>query len=311
MRDIVVGSRNSKLALIQTKWVIEALREKGVKESFSIKEIMTKGDKNLHVSLTKLGQGGVFLQEIETQLLHGEIDFAVHSLKDVPVTVPKGLTIASIPKREDHRDAYIAKHHIPFEKLPSGAVIGTSSIRRQAQILAKRPDLEARWIRGPIDQRIKQLEEGSFDAIILAVAGLKRLGIDLKHITEYLPENDFMPAMGQGALAIECREDDEQTMELLSLIHDVDTANSVYAERLFLEAFAEGDQAPLAAYANVKDGKVHLRGRLFSLNGKTMLEHEAIGTNPDEVAKDVATALKQQGADALIQRTNAELKHIE
>lgn len=311
MRDIVVGSRNSKLALIQTKWVMEALREKGVKEPFSIKEIMTKGDKNLHVSLTKLGQGGVFLQEIEAQLLQGEIDFAVHSLKDVPVTVPNGLTIASIPKREDHRDAYIARHHIPFEELPPGAVIGTSSVRRQAQILAKRPDLEAKWIRGPIDQRIKQLEEGSFDAIILAVAGLKRLGIDSEHITAYLPDNDFMPAMGQGALAIECREDDEQMIELLSLIHDADTANSVRAERQFLEAFAEGDQAPLAAYANVKDGKIHLRGRLFSLDGKTILEHEAIGTNPDEVAKEVADALKQQGAEELIQKTNAELKHIE
>lgn len=308
MREIVIGSRNSKLALIQTRWVVSQLKNKGIKHPFRIKEIVTKGDKNLGVSLAKLGGGGVFLAELEEQLLSGEVDMAVHSLKDIPVSIPKGLTIACIPAREDHRDAYIANDQIAFKDLPAGAVIGTSSLRRAAQLLAKRPDLKTKWIRGPIDSRLAQLEAGDFDAIILAVAGMKRLGVGETRITEYLPDDHFIPAMGQGALAIECREDDQEVKELLASIHDEETAKAVTTERLFLQAFEEGEQAPIGGHAKVTNGVIHLRGMVISIDGQTVLRYEAFGKEPEVVAKEVADHLINQGALTIIAETNAELE---
>ena len=307
VREIIVGSRKSKLALIQTNWVIDQLKEKSAAFSFRVKEIETKGDKNLGVSLVKFAGQGVFLQELEAQLTNGDVDIAVHSLKDMPVTLPEGLTIACIPEREDHRDAYIANNDIPFSELPKGAVIGTSSVRRAAQILAKRPDVQTKWIRGPVDSRLDQLRQGDFDAIILAVAGMKRLGISEGNITEYLPDEHFIPAMGQGALAIECREEDQEVKDMLQSIHDEDTAKAVTTERLFLDAFHEGEQAPIGGYAFVQDGEIHLRGMVISLDGQTVLRYEASGTEPEVIANHVADDLIERGALDIIAQVNQEL----
>lgn len=308
LTEIVVGSRKSKLALAQTNLVLDELRKQRNAPSFRVKEVKTKGDKNIQTPLAKLGGQGVFLEELEEQLLKGEIDIAVHSLKDIPVMIPEGLTIASIPKRIDHRDAYISKDNTPFRDLPKGAIIGTSSARRCAQLLAKRPDIQTKWIRGPIDSRLEQLVEGNYDAIILAVAGMKRLGIGEDRITEYLPDNHFVPAMGQGALAIECRSDDTEMRQLLASVHDVNTAQAVRTERKFLEAFNEGEQAPIGGYAFISDGLIHLRGMVISLDGRTVLTYEATGENPEDVAQVVANQLIKQGAMSLINEANMELE---
>lgn len=307
MRDIRVGTRNSSLALKQTHLVIEMLKKQHPNYTFHIQEIVTEGDKKRDISLAQLGRG-VFLEEIEERLLAGDIDMAVHSLKDIPVDVPKGLKIAAIPKREDHRDAYIANDHIAFKDLPSGALIGTSSVRRSAQLLAQRPDIQTKWIRGPIDDRVSQLRHGDFAAIILAVAGIKRLGLGEHLITEYLADDHFVPAMGQGALAIECRADDELMCNLLSTIHDDDTSRAVMTERLFLQAFDEGEQAPIGGYAFIQEGYIHLRGMVISLDGKTVLQHEAVGDDPATLAETVATHLINQGAMEVIAETNEALQ---
>jgi len=299
MGEIIVGSRSSKLAMIQTERVINALKKQGVTHSFKIKDVMTEGDQNLQAPLASLGRG-VFLEALEKQLLDGSIDMAVHSLKDVPVSMREGLTIACVPEREDHRDAYIANGDIGWNNLPAGSVVGTSSLRRAAQLLAKRPDLRTKWIRGPIDSRIEQLHHGDYDAIILAVAGMKRLGIDDELITEYLPDDHFVPAMGQGALAIECRTEDEAMKEILATIHDKSAAKAVRTERHFLKAFDEGEQAPIGGYAYVSDGRVHLRGMVISLNGQTVLKHEASGEQPEALAQEVADVLINQGAMKII-----------
>ena len=172
MRKIIVGTRTSKLAMIQTHWVIDQLKKSGVEHEFEIKEFVTKGDKNLSVSIQDVGGSGIFTDELEESLLNHDIDFAVHSLKDIPAQLPEKLVISAIPVREDARDAYIARNHVKLADLPSGAVIGTSSPRRAAQILLKRPDVKTEWIRGPVDARLQQLEEGKYDAIILAAPGL-------------------------------------------------------------------------------------------------------------------------------------------
>jgi hydroxymethylbilane synthase len=306
MNEIIVGTRGSKLATIQTGLVVDALKERGTDASFQIKEVMTEGDQKQNIPLSKLGRGG-FLETLEEQLLNGDIDMAVHSLKDVPTDIPNGLMIACIPEREDHRDAYIANGHISFEKLPSGAVIGTSSFRRAAQLLARRPDIKTKWIRGPVDSRIKQMQNGDYDAIVLAVAGLKRLGMEEGLITEYLPDDQFVPAMGQGALAIECREDDEELIQLLSVLHDQETADGVMTERYFLQAFDEGEQAPIGGYAFVSEGLIHLRGMVISLDGQTVLKSEGTGENAEELAKKVADDLIGQGAMDLIAEANREI----
>lgn len=308
LREIKVGSRKSKLALIQTNWVIKQLKKQSNAPGFKIEEVVTMGDKNLNVSLAKFGGQGVFLQELEAKLAACELDMAVHSLKDMPVSLPDELTIACIPKREDHRDAYIAKNDIPFRDLPADAIVGTSSVRRAAQLLAKRPDIQTKWIRGPIDSRLEQLDNGDFDAIILAVAGIKRLGIGETRITQYLPDDHFIPAMGQGALAIECRKEDTELINMLQTIHDEDTARAVTTERLFLDAFHEGEQAPIGGYAFVENETIYLRGMVTSLDGQTLLQHEMSGTDPQTIATELANHLIERGALDIIEQVNRELK---
>lgn len=307
MRELIVGTRGSKLALVQTNKIIDSLRRAGVNHSIKVKEIETEGDKTVHIPLSKLS-GGAFLQEIEAELIDEKIDFAIHSLKDIPVNLPPSLMIVSIPEREDFRDALLSNHHVKLHDLKPGAIVGTSSLRRSAQLLAQRPDIKVKWIRGPIDSRIEQLQHGDFDAIILAVAGIKRLGLGMDLITEYLPENIFMPAIGQGALAIECRTDDQELRDILRLINDKESEQTVLTERLFMNNFKNGEDAAIGGYAVMENDKIVLHATVLSPNGKKVIKHEGRGENPKEVAKYVADELKKKGALDIIQATIQGLK---
>jgi hydroxymethylbilane synthase len=300
MRKIIVGSRRSKLALTQTNWVIDQLKKQNVPFEFEIKEIVTKGDVILDVTLSKVGGKGLFVKEIEQAMLSKEIDMAVHSMKDMPAVLPEGLTIGCTPKRVDPRDVLISKTGVTFENLPSGAVVGTSSLRRSAQLLALRPDLQMKWIRGNIDTRIKKLHEEEYDAIVLAAAGLHRLGWSEDVITEYL--DMCVPAVGQGALSIECRADDEELLQALNKMNDVVTAKTVAAERVFLNKLEGGCQVPIAGYATqLETGELELTALVGSKTGSVLLKEVVSGRDPEQIGNQAADLLIARGAKQLIE----------
>jgi hydroxymethylbilane synthase len=308
MRKVIVGSRRSKLAITQTKWVIAQLKKLGVPYEFEIKEIVTKGDQILDVTLSKVGGKGLFVKEIEQALLSKEIDMAVHSMKDMPAVLPSGLTIGCIPPREDHRDVLISQNHIKLEDLPSGSIIGTSSLRRSAQLLSHRPDLEIKWIRGNIDTRLEKLKNEDYDAIILAAAGLARMGWESEVVTEFLEPELCLPAVGQGALAIECREEDHDLLEQLNKLTSQETKVTVEAERAFLNKMEGGCQVPIAGFAVPKgDGKIALTVLVASPDGKVIYKEVIEGENPEEVGFKAARQLTEQGAKALIDSVKKEL----
>lgn len=306
MRTFIIGTRESKLAVTQAKWVMEELKKAGVPNEFTLKYISTKGDRKQNVSLAKVGGTGIFIQDIEEALEKKEIDFAVHSMKDLPAMLDDRFIIGSVPIREDHRDAFIGRNGIKLADLQEGAIIGTSSARRAAQIKAILPHVETKWIRGAVDARIKQLEEGKYDGIILAVAGLKRLGIE-KVITEYLPADTFIPAVGQGALAIECRSEDDETKQVLRTINDVNTETAAITERIFVRLLDEEDKAPIGAYATVENNDIILYTSVASINGEQILTFTAKGASPEEVATTAANELKKKGAKELIEEAKWEL----
>ncbi|WP_079509932.1 hydroxymethylbilane synthase [Mesobacillus jeotgali] len=309
MRKIIVGSRRSKLALTQTNWVIEQLKQLGAPFEFEVKEIVTKGDKILDVTLSKVGGKGLFVKEIEQAMLDKEIDMAVHSMKDMPAVLPDGLVIGSIPQREDHRDVLISSGHVPFKELKPGSVIGTSSLRRSAQLLAQRPDLEMKWIRGNIDTRLAKLETEDYDGIILAAAGLKRMGWASDVVTEFIDPDLCVPAVGQGALSIECRGDDIELLELLEKFTSAETSATVRAERAFLNKMEGGCQVPIAGYAHINDKEeIVLTALVGSPDGKTIIKEQVIGTNPEELGELAADKLISQGAKDLIDKVKQELE---
>lgn len=307
MRKIVVGSRKSNLALTQTKWVVNQLKEAGVKNEFEIKEIMTKGDRILDVTLSKVGGKGLFVKEIEKAMYDKEIDFAVHSMKDMPSEMPEGLVISSIPIREDHRDAFISKNNVKFVDLPKGSIVGTSSLRRAAQILAERPDVEIKWIRGNIETRIRKLQEEDYDAIILAVSGLKRVGLSEDLVTEYLDPEICVPAVGQGALAIESREDDKEMNDILKKINHDLTTRTVTAERTFLNLLEGGCQVPIGGYAYLEENDIVLTALVGTPDGKTILKEVVRGNDPKAVGKEAADTLIKQGAKEIVDQVKEEL----
>ncbi|MGE6751857.1 hydroxymethylbilane synthase [Rossellomorea sp. NPDC071047] len=308
MRKIIVGSRRSKLALTQTNWVINQLKALDPSYEFEVKEIVTKGDQILDVTLSKVGGKGLFVKEIEQAMMDKEIDMAVHSMKDMPAVLPEGLTIGCIPIREDHRDAFISKNHVALKDLPGGAIIGTSSLRRGAQILSVRPDLEIKWIRGNIDTRLSKLKNEDYDAIILAAAGLSRMGWTSDVVTEFLDPDLCLPAVGQGALSIECREDDSELLELLQKFACEETTETVTAERAFLHKMEGGCQVPIAGFAELKDnGDVALTGLVASPDGKTIYKEYMMGQDPQQVGEKVAESLTDLGAKALIDQVKEEL----
>jgi hydroxymethylbilane synthase len=308
MRKFIVGSRRSKLALTQTNWVIDQLRKINPSYDFEVKEIVTKGDKILDVTLSKVGGKGLFVKEIEQAMLDGEIDLAIHSMKDMPAVLPEGLVIGCIPEREDHRDALISKGHVKLNDLKPGSVVGTSSLRRGAQILAVRPDLEIKWIRGNIDTRLAKLETEEYDAIILAAAGLSRMGWASDVVSEFLEPEICLPAVGQGALSIECRGSDKELLELLEKFTCQKTDQTVRAERAFLHKMEGGCQVPIAGYAYLKDeGKIVLTALVASPDGKTIYKERLEGTDPEQLGNAAADYLIDKGAKELIDAVKEEL----
>lgn len=303
MQTLRVASRRSALAMTQTRWVITQLESRHPGLRVDIVPVVTKGDRMLDVSLSKVGGKGLFVSEIEACLLSGDADFAVHSLKDVPAELAEGLALTAIPEREDARDALITKTGCKLDGLPKGAVIGTSSLRRVAQLQAYRPDLRFVPIRGNIDTRLRKLEEDNLDAIVLAAAGLHRMGWSDK-ITEYLPPHVCLPAVGQGILGIESRSADQRVNEILSSLHHADTAAVARAERTLLKALNGGCQVPIAGYAERDNsGQVWLRGLVASPDGRTILSAETRDEVPERAGLEVAKRLRAQGADQLLEVT--------
>ncbi|EGQ22521.1 MULTISPECIES: hydroxymethylbilane synthase [Sporosarcina] len=307
MRKIIVGSRRSNLALTQTKWFIEQMKQAGAPFEFEIKEIVTKGDQILDVMLSKVGGKGLFVKEIQQALFDKEIDFAVHSMKDMPAVIPDGLTVGCIPERVDPRDAYIANDHVRFMDLPIGAIVGTSSLRRSSQLLMLRPDLEIKWIRGNIDTRIRKLRDGEYDAIILAAAGMKRMGWDDSTVTEYLALDDCIPAVGQGALAIECRQDDTELLDELAKLTDQKTWIELQAERTFLNEMDGSCQVPIAGFAKYDGNEVELTGFIASPDAIEVFRETVKGTDPVSVGKEVSKILREQGAAEVIEKVKADM----
>lgn len=306
LRKIIVGSRRSKLALTQTKWFIEQLKLAGAPFEFEIKEIVTKGDQILDVQLSKVGGKGLFVKEIEQALFDKEIDFAVHSMKDMPSELPEGLVLGCVPPREDPRDAFISNNHVKLADLPKGAIIGTSSLRRSAQLLTLRPDLEIKWIRGNVDTRLNKLKTEDYDAIILAAAGLKRLGWSDDVVTEFLPVEDYLPAVAQGSLGIECRADDAELLAVFKKITDDKTWQEAHTERAFLAAMDGGCQVPIAGFAQATTEGITFTGMVAAPDASIIYKETVSGKDAVTVGEEVAKLLTAQGAYDLIQKVKAE-----
>ena len=309
LRKIIVGSRRSNLAMTQTKWFIEQMKEAGAPFEFEIKEIVTKGDQILDTMLSKIGGKGLFVKEIQQALFNKEIDFAVHSMKDMPAEIPEGLIIGCIPPRVDARDAFISNGHVKFMELPIGAVVGTSSLRRSSQLLLLRPDLDIKWIRGNIDTRLKKLYDGEYDAILLAAAGMKRVGWDDDVVTEFMSVEDCIPAVGQGALAIECRSEDTELLTELHKMSDDKTWKEVEAERTFLTEMNGSCQVPIAGFAEYDGTNIQFTGYIASPDATQVFKETIINSDPVEAGKLVAETLRAQGASKVIEKVLAEMEN--
>jgi hydroxymethylbilane synthase len=299
---IIIATRGSMLALWQAEWIKSQIKNIHPDMEVELNKIKTTGDKILDVPLAQVGGKGLFVKEIEEAMLRGEADLAVHSMKDVPTDLPEGLHLSAICKREDPRDAFIAGAGISsFNNLPQGGRVGTSSLRRMCQLLNKRPDIKITQLRGNVDTRLRKLDEGEFDAIILATAGVKRLGYEAK-ITEKISTEISLPAIGQGAVGIECRTDDEFINDLLSKLNHEETWICVSAERAFLKKLEGGCQVPIAAYAQLKDGQLIIEGLVGSIDGKTLIKSSMQGKPED--AEPLGTALAEnllsQGAGEIL-----------
>ena len=299
---LVLGTRGSKLAVHQSEWVRGRIQELAPRVTVTLRRIQTSGDKILDVPLAKIGGKGLFVKEIEEALVSGEIDLAVHSMKDVPTELPPGLDLLCIPSREDARDALISRDGTRFKDLPTGARVGTSSLRRQAQLLQARPDLAISMLRGNLDTRLRKLREGHFDAIVLAAAGLRRLGWE-HEITEYLAPELSLPAIGQGALGIEGRRDDTFVREVLTGLEHPPTRTMVMAERALLHRLQGGCQVPIAAHARLSGSELHLEGLVASVDGKEIIRDHVTGTAADPHAAGVQLAerLLERGGDRILQ----------
>lgn len=297
MAKLRIGSRGSQLALWQANHVAALLREQG--HTVEIEIIKTTGDKITDVALAKVGTKGMFTKEIEEALADKRIDLAVHSLKDVPTELAPEFELAAIMKREDPRDAFISVKYSALEELPQGAKVGTSSLRRQAQLKALRPDLETFPLRGNVDTRIKKLESGEYDAIILAAAGVHRLGLH-KHVKSRISADVMCPAVGQGALAIETRREDHQTRSLLAFLNDAETRTAIECERAVLGSMGGGCQVPIGAYAESRNGQLHLRAIVGNPDGSLILREQADGTDGEKLGREVAQTLLKRGGDKIL-----------
>lgn len=296
MKKLTAGSRGSKLAMVQTEWVINELGCEA-----DIKKITTRGDKIHDVALARIEGKGFFTKEIDEALLQNEIDFAVHSFKDLPTDIPGGIIVAAVPARESSCDALVGKYPV-LDELPMHAKVGTASLRRKAQVLKHRPDVEVLDLRGNLDTRVRKLGEGQYDTIVVAEAGLKRLGYTDFHPLE---PDKFIPAACQGALAITARSGDGDVLETLSALNDEDTKNSCLAERAFLTALEGGCQIPAGIHINTEggDNAVQIHGFISSVDGKRYLSTKATGTKADliETANKLAVELLDSGGREIIE----------
>ncbi len=300
VKRLRIGSRGSKLAVLQAESVRNQLMVNHADVECEMVTIATTGDRNTAVSLDQLGGDGVFVKELEEALLGNEIDIAVHSLKDMLTTLPEGLILAAVPPRVDPRDALISPHG-KLEDLPPGARIGTGSLRRAVQLRAIRPDLEIGGLRGNIDTRIRKAFSGEFDGIVMAAAALLRLDME-DRITEYLPVTDFVPAVGQGALGIEIRYEDDWLMKMIKPLNDQPSWQSITAERAFLRALGGGCRAPIAALGIIEHGILKLNGIVADTAGKRLMRDSIEGAPEDSeaIGKSLASKMIDLGADELI-----------
>ena len=307
-----IGTRGSRLARWQAAWVADRLRLFHPGLDVALVEIKTHGDRDRHSPLAAIGGTGLFTKEIQRAVLDGSVDVAVHSLKDLPTQGPQELVLAAVPEREDVADALIAPVHTTLQNLPTGARVGTSSLRRRAQLLCLHPDLDVVTIRGNVETRLNQALEGKLDAVMLAWAGLHRLGLD-RHVTQRLEPPAFLPAVGQGALGIECRRDDARTRQLLAPLNNPVTHRAVVAERTMLAELQGGCIIPLAAWARdlhgtggMNDpGLLALDAAVFDPDGRARISAAETGPldAPQDLGIQVAQALRAQGAEPLLQRT--------
>lgn len=300
----IFATRPSALARWQTQWVVNALKNIYPDLECEEKVITTQGDKILDKPLPEIGGKGVFTQELETELLSGAVHCAVHSLKDLPVENPAGLTIGCIPVRAEVRDVLVSKKGYTLATLPKGASVGTSSLRRTAQLLSLRPDLRTEPLRGNVDTRIRKALQGYYDAILLAGAGVTRLGLE-NHVTEWLSLELMLPAPGQGALAVQCRADDHATLELLAVLEDELTRKAVTAERAFLSGLGGGCAVPVAAIAKAETkgqgfGVMRLTGLVISEDGKRAIRVDRTGTDAQFLGSELAQRAIAQGANEIL-----------
>lgn len=309
-REIRIATRKSALALWQAEYVKARLEQAHPGLKVSLVPMVSRGDKLLDAPLAKIGGKGLFVKELETALLENEADIAVHSMKDVPMDFPEGLGLFCICEREDPRDAFVSTTYESLDALPAGSVVGTSSLRRQAQLLARRPDLKIQFLRGNVNTRLAKLDAGEYDAIILAAAGLIRLGFE-DRIRSSISAEDSLPAGGQGAVGIECRSADADVHALLAPLHHRETALRVTAERALNKHLNGGCQVPIACYALLEDDQLWLRGLVGQPDGGLLLraEDRAASSDAEALGVRVAEALLAQGADAILQAVYGEAGH--
>lgn len=302
---LVIASRESALAMWQAEHIRDRLRALYPQTEVSILGMTTQGDQILDVSLSKIGGKGLFVKELETALEDGRADFAVHSLKDVPMVLPEGFVLAAIGEREDPHDAFVSNNYENLAALPAGSVVGTSSLRRESQLRARFPHLVIEPLRGNVQTRLRKLDEGLYAAIILAAAGLKRLGLSAR-IRAIISSEDSLPAVGQGALGIECRSDRLDVIAALQPLHHADTAACVLAERAMSRALNGSCQVPLGGFAEVQNGQLRMRGFVASPDGQRVMRAESAGdiANPETLGKKIADELLAQGAGEILAALN-------
>ena len=302
---LVIASRESALAMWQAEHIRDRLRVLYPQTQVSILGMTTQGDQILDVSLSKIGGKGLFVKELETALEDGRADLAVHSLKDVPMLLPHGFTLAAIGEREDPHDAFVSNKYENLAALPAGSVVGTSSLRRESQLRARFPHLLIEPLRGNVQTRLRKLDEGQYAAIILAAAGLKRLGLSAR-IRAIISSQDSLPAVGQGALGIECRADRTDVIAMLKPLHHAETAACVLAERAMSRALNGSCQVPLGGFAEVNVGQLRMRGFVASPDGRLMLRAESLGSiaDPETLGKRIANELLAQGAGRILASLN-------
>lgn len=311
-RQIIVGSRGSKLALIQTNWVISELKKLNPELEFKIEKISTKGDKRTDAPLSRLGGVGLFTKELEVALIKGKIDLAVHSAKDVPTEIPKELTIVATPKREDPHDVLISNNNATLEKLPDDARIGTSSLRRKAQLLAFRPDFKILDLRGNLDTRLQKLETEDLDAIIVAYAGLRRM--DYKgQISQIIPFDIMLPAVGQGSLCIEIRKNDSKINKIVLGIDDRQTRAAVEAERALLAKLQGGCQIPIGAYAEIKKNELYIEAVICTLDGDHTIRdrHSGPVSQASKIGDELAHRMLDNGGIKILNEIRQKFKSID